>query len=81
MEILGDVPEDVKTEFKQVASDVGMAAAHGLNGVPTEIIIGAMAYTLIRIAVEMSVDPEQLKSMLTSNIDMLYSKQPKPTIQ
>ena len=84
METLGQVPEETKDAFKKVVTDVGKAAAaHGINGVPTEIVIGAMAYALIHIAVEMDVDPAQLKFVLNANVDMLYSnsQQPKPTMQ
>ena len=84
METLGSIPEETKEAFKNVVADVGRAAAaHGISGVPTEIVIGAMAYALVLIAEKMEVDPVQLKFVLNANIDLLYSnsQQPKPTMQ
>ena len=84
METLGQVPEETKEAFKKVVADVGRAAAaHGISGVPTEIVIGAMAYALVLIAEKMEVDPVQLKFVLNANIDLMYgsAQQPKQTMQ
>lgn len=80
METLGQVPEETKEAFKKVVADVGRAAAaHGMKGVSTEIVIGAMAYALVLIAEKMEVDPVQLKFVLNANIDLLYSNSQQPT--
>ena len=84
METLGSIPEETKEAFKNVVADVGRAAAaHGISGVPTEIVIGAIAYTLVMIAERMEVDPVHLKFVLNANIDLMYgsAQQPKQTMQ